>query len=209
MPSTSNSCLRMLPVNDPGEPPRTENTELAELIRAPWTLRVGNKPFLVRPSTARDLPAVARMHASCSARSLLDRYRSGGRAPAVATLENSLRQPFSFVAAGADGSVVAHGVLTRDRTHNHFCAEIGLLVSDRWQRLGIGTELTTHLAGVAHIAGYHELIAYPATAVSTAQRLMVDIGRTRMVPDVNTHLHTYLAESATLGLGSVRERLAG
>lgn len=199
----------MLPVHDPGEPPRTDNTELAELVREPWTLRVGNTPFLVRSSTVRDLPAVARMHATCSARSLLDRYRSGGRPPAVVALENSLRQPFSIVVAGADGSVVAHGLLTRDRAHNHFCAEIGLLVSDRWQRLGIGTELTTHLAGVAYVAGYHELIAYPATAVTTAQRLMVEVGRTRMVPDVHTHLHTYLAESATLGLGSVRQRLAG
>jgi hypothetical protein len=29
------------------------------------------------------------------------------------------------------------------------------------------------------------------------------------VPDVDVHLHTYLPESAALGLGSVRQRLAG
>jgi GNAT superfamily N-acetyltransferase len=208
MYSATNACVRSLPVHDPGEP-RTQNTELVGLTREPWVLRVSGKPFLVRPSTPRDLPAVARMHAACSPRSLLDRYRSGGRAPAVATLENILREPYSVVAAGADGSVVAHGVLRRDRAHTHFCAEISLLVVDRWQRLGIGTELTTHLAGVAHVAGYHELIAYPATAVTAAQRLMMDVGRSRMVPDGDAHLHTHLSESATLGLGSVRQRLAG
>ena len=67
----------------------------------------------------------------------------------------------------------------------------------------------SHLAGAAQVAGYNELIAYPATAVAAAQRLMVEVGRTRMVPDVHAHLHTYLPETATLGLGSVRQRLAG
>jgi hypothetical protein len=38
---------------------------------------------------------------------------------------------------------------------------------------------------------------------------MLDIGRTRVVPDVDLHLHTHLPESAALGLGSVRRRLAG
>jgi hypothetical protein len=67
----------------------------------------------------------------------------------------------------------------------------------------------THLAGMAQAAGYHELIAFPATAMATAQRLMLDVGRTRVVPDVEPHLHTYLPESAALGLGPVRQRLAG
>jgi hypothetical protein len=66
-----------------------------------------------------------------------------------------------------------------------------------------------HLAGIAHVAGYHELIAYPATATQAAQRLMIEVGRTRMVPGPEVHLHTYLPEAASLGLGSVRERLAG
>ena len=187
----------------------SENAQLIELSRQPWTLRVGRTPLIVRPSSVRDLAAVARMHSRCSARSLLDRYRCGGRPPAVAALDTALRNPFGVVVAGVDGDVVAVGSLARDRSHNHLCAEIGLLVEDRWQRLGIGSELTAHLAGVAQVAGFHELIAYPATAVPAAQRLMIDVGRTRMVPSADAHLHTYLPESATLGLGSVRQRLAG
>ncbi|WP_375480471.1 GNAT family N-acetyltransferase [uncultured Jatrophihabitans sp.] len=210
MRSTSTTCMRPLStVTDPGEPLRTQHDELSDLVATPWTLRVGKTPMIVRPSSARDLAAVAQMHSRCTPRSLLDRYRAGGRPPAVAALDHSLRAPFSVVVACPDGSVVAHGTLTRDRAHNHLCATIGLLVQDGWQRLGIGSELVAHLAGVAQVVGYHELIAYPATAVSAAQRLMIEVGRTRMVPDTDLHLHTYLPESATLGLGSVRQRLAG
>jgi GNAT superfamily N-acetyltransferase len=204
------TCWPTLSPAEPNPPnPPAEDGELAGLIREPWVLRVGRQPLLVRPSSARDLAAVARMHSRCSARSLLDRYRCGGRPPAVAALDQALRQRYSIVAVTAEGDVVAAGGLVRDRTHSHFCAEVGLLVEDRWQGLGIGGDLMTHLAGMAQVAGYRELIAYPATALATVQRLMIDIGRTRQVPDTELHLHTYLSETATLGLGSVRQRLAG
>ena len=107
------------------------------------------------------------------------------------------------------GAIIAHASLARDRAHSALCAAFGLLVQDSWQHRGIGAELTTHLAGVGYAAGFHELIVYPATAVTAAQRLMVEVGRTRMVPDTDLHLHTYLSDAASLGLGSVRQRLAG
>ncbi len=206
---SATTCVRPTALGDPGAPARTPNDELTDLVDAPWTLRVGTTPMIVRPSSARDLAAVAQMHSRCSARSLLDRYRSGGRPPAVAALDHTLRGPFSVVVALADGSIVAHGSLATDVAHSQMCATLGLLVQDAWHRRGIGGELTTHLAGVALAVGFQELIAYPATAVAAAQRLMLDVGRTRLVPDTDLHLHTYLPASAALGLGSVRQRLAG
>lgn len=203
------TCVRAVPAGDRGSVRTTEDDQLAALARQPWTLRVGTHPLTVRPSTARDLAAVARMHSRCSARSLLDRYRSGGRPPAVAALDLALRRPYSIVAVTDAGDVVATGALGHDGVHNSYCVEVGLLVEDRWQRLGIGTELLSHLAGAAQVAGYHELIAYPATAMAPARRLMVEVGRTRLVPDVDLHLHTYLSETSSLGLGSVRQLLAG
>jgi GNAT superfamily N-acetyltransferase len=185
-------------------------TELVELARAPWTTRIGFQPILIRPSSAWDLAAVAQMHTRCSPRSLLDRYRHGGRPPAVGAVDRALRNPLSFVALTRQGDVVAVGSLARDPHHAATCAEVGVLVEDSWQKRGLGSELTAHLAGAAQVAGFTELIAYPATAVPAVQRLMLEIGRTRVVPQSgDMHLHTYLAEGATLGLGSVRERLAG
>jgi len=201
------TCLR--PATPTEEQVPTPDNELADLVRAPWALRVANSVLLIRPATPRDLQAVAQMHGRCSPRSLLDRYRAGGRPPAVVALDAMLREPCGIVATRSDGSVIAVGTLVRDRIHTSLSAQLGLLVQDSWQRRGIGTELATHLAGVAQAAGYRELISYPATALPAAQGLMTEVGRTRLVRDVDLHLHTYLPESATLGLGSVRQRLAG
>ena len=212
MRTAASTCTQR---NNPNEPDvaRVEMTELLGMSRQPWTARLGFRPadaVYVRPTTAWDLAAVARMHARCSARSLLDRYRSGGRPPAVAALDRALRNPLSFVAFSREGDAVATAVLRRDQAHTATCAEISVLVEDAWQQRGLGSELAAHLAGVARVAGYTELISYPATAVAAVQRLMVEVGRTRVVPEQrDMHLHTYLADNATLGLGSVRERLAG
>ena len=205
---TNTACLRVLPTAEAGLR-STKDRHLADLVHRPWPLQVGRELVLVRPSTARDLAGVAQLHRRCSARSLLDRYRSGGRAPAVTALDRALRRPYGVVAVAASGDVVAFGGLEPDPLHDAHCVAVGLLVEDAWQRRGIGGELMTHLAAVAQVAGYRELIGYPATAVAAAQRLMIDVGRTRMVPDADAHLHTYLPESAPLGLGAVRRRLAG
>jgi N-acetylglutamate synthase-like GNAT family acetyltransferase len=190
----------------------TRDERLIRLSRQPWTIqpdRTDRRVLLVRPSTIRDLHAVAAMHHRCSARSLLDRYRRGGRPPAVAALDLELRNPFAVVAVDPRGNVVATASIEHDRGHGSTSAVAGLLVEDRWQRRYIGTELLLHLAGVARAAGFEELISYPATAVGVAKHMVVEVGRTRCVPGGNTHLHTVLPDGATLGLGSVRQRLAG
>lgn len=205
---TNTTCLHPVPSREPDLRPPADD-QLAALVRRPWPLRVGRESVIVRPSAAQDLGAVAQMHGRCSARSLLDRYRRGGRPPAVTALDRALRRPYAVVAVIAHGDVIAFGGLEPDPHHSAHCVALGVLVEDGWQRLGIGAALTTHLAGVAQVAGYRELIGYPATAVAAAQRLMIEVGRTRMVPGSDNHLHTYLPESAPLGLGAVRQRLAG
>jgi GNAT superfamily N-acetyltransferase len=182
---------------------------LAIWVRQPWMLRVGNTNLLIRGTSARDLGPVAAMHARCSPRSLLDRYRSGGRAPSAVALERALRRTLGFVACTARGDVVAMAVAGADTSHSVGSAEVGMLVQDDWQRQGLGREMMTHLAGAAFVCGYTELIAYTGTSVAAAQRLLTGVGRTYAVADPSSpHLHTYLAESASLGLGAVREHLA-
>jgi GNAT superfamily N-acetyltransferase len=185
------------------------HAELTGLVRQPWSVRVGSASVLIRGAMPRDLAAVAEMHGRCSPRSLLNRYRRGGRRPAVAALENQLRDPLSLVAATYAGTIVATAVASPDALHGRDAAEVGLLVEDAWQGWGLGRELMSHIAGATLVCGYRELIAYPATALVAVQRLMIDVGRTRIVAEPHgTHLHTYLSESAALGLGPVRERLA-
>ena len=185
------------------------HASLTDMIGQPWMVRAGRASVLIRAARPRDLAQMAAMHGRCSAQSLLNRYRSGGRRPAVIAMELQLREPLSFVAATYDGTIVATAVATADANHGAEAAEIGLLVEDAWQGQGLGRELMSHLAGAALVCGYNEIIGYPATSVIPAQRLMIDVGHTRIVMDPqNQHLHTYLPESAALGLGPVRERLA-
>ena len=185
------------------------HASLVPLVRQPWTLRVGGTNLLIRGASQRDLQSVAAMHSRCSAQSLLDRYRQGGRGPSVAALQAMLRRPLAFVAATRSGAVAALAVASIDGRHDRTAAEIGLIVEDGWQGMGLGRELTTHLAGGAVVCGYTDLIGYVATSVLPAQRLLLDVGSTRVVADVeHPHLHTGLPESAALGLGAVRERLA-
>jgi len=59
------------------------------------------------------------------------------------------------------------------------------------------------------VCGYTELIAYTGPSVLPAQALLTDVGRTYAVLDQRSpHLHTYLTETTTLGLGAIREHLA-
>jgi L-amino acid N-acyltransferase YncA len=182
---------------------------LIPLIRQPWMLRVDSTNMLIRGAHPRDLAAVATMHSRCSPQSLLDRYRLGGKAPAVAAIEQMLRRPLTFVAVTSSGDVLATATATVDSRHNRESAEVSVLVEDKWHDKGVGRELVTQLSASALVCGYTELIAYTATSPVAVQRLMLEVGHTRVVASAQgTHMHTYLPESAALGLGAVRERLA-
>lgn len=182
---------------------------LAIWVRQPWMVRVGRDNLLIRGTSPRDLTAVMAMHGRSSARALLDRYRLGGTAPSPIAIEQMLRRTLAFVACTSRGDIVAMAVAAPDPTHDTGSAEVGLLVQDDWQRRGVGRELLTHLSGGAYVCGYTQLISYTAVSTAPAHRLLTVIGRTYSVPDPQVpHLHTYLTESASLGLGAVREHMA-
>jgi GNAT superfamily N-acetyltransferase len=50
------------------------------------------------------------------------------------------------VASTTRGEISAVAVAAADPAHGQEAAEIGLLVEDDWQGLGLGRELMTHLA---------------------------------------------------------------
>lgn len=177
-------------------------------LRTPWAMYVDGTVLIVRGATARDLPAVALMHSRCSAKSLLDRYRSGGRQPAIVVLERQVRDPLSFVVTADDGRIVALSRIAQDPAHGPGAGEIGVLVEDQWQRLGIGRRLLRHTAAAAAFTGYRQLISYPATIGAVVQRMVAGLGSTRIVSDPQRHLHTNLPDTARLGLGTLQPKLA-
>jgi GNAT superfamily N-acetyltransferase len=124
-------------------------------------------------------------------------------------MDQALRRTLSFVACTGQGEIVATAVATTDSLHEDNAVEIGILVRDDRQRLGLGRELLTHLSAGAYVCGYSQLISYMATSTAAAHRLLTAVGRTYSVPDTRApHLHTYLTEASSLGLGPVREHMA-
>ncbi|MCW2496100.1 MAG: putative acetyltransferase [Jatrophihabitans sp.] len=166
-------------------------------------LYVDGTILTVRGATPQDLPGVALMHSRCSAKTLLDRYRAGGRPPAVLILDKHVREPLSFVVTSDDGRVVATSMVSPDATHTIGSGEIAMIVEDQWQQLGIGRSLLRHTAAAALLTGYRQLISYPGTTMPVIQRLMQGVGTTRHMADVQRHLHTSLPESARHGLGNI------
>jgi len=177
-------------------------------VRASWYLYVDGTILTVRGATAQDLPGVALMHSRCSAKTLLDRYRVGGRSPAVLILDRHVREPLSFVVTADDGRVVALALVSPDTSHNFGSGEVAMIVEDDWQQLGIGKALLRHVAAAAQLCGYRQLIAYPGTTVVAIQQLMQGVGTTRVIVDAQRHLHTSLPDSARFGLGSAGRNAA-
>jgi len=183
---------------------------LAVAAQQPWRLRVDGRSLLIRPAAPRDLEGVAALHRRSSAASLLERYRWGGRAPSVIAVAQLLRSPLAYVAVEQTGAVVCLAVAHADPHHGANAAQIGVLVEDRHQGQGIGRELLAQVSGAALVAGYDELISYPGESLMTAAAFMANTGSTRIVSDREiSHLHTTIPPVAALGIGAVRERLAG
>ena len=204
------SCFATRPHPRPAElPVPAAYRSIYRQARLPWTLRVDRGPLRIRPAGPRDLGALGAMHRRCSPSTLLDRYHLGGKMPSPAELDRQVRLELSFLAEDWRGDVVAFVSAEPDLDHHSRSARGSAVVADAWQRMGIGTELVAHLAGAALVSGYLEIVGYPGTDVSGVRRLMNQVGRTRVVSADTTHLHTALPESASLSVGSLKERLVG
>lgn len=189
----------------------------AALARRPWTVRAGDAVLLVRGARPSDLVGVAALHHRCTPTTLLYRYRSGGNPPSVSALQHMLGRPHTVVVTANDGRIVAWGAadpdLTRPRTGRPTAlpetrAEIGVLVEDDWQNLGLGRALVRHLAAAAALGGMRELVTPSSTSAAVSTRLLGEIGTTKRIEiDGEQVLRVLLPESAALGLGAL-QRLA-
>lgn len=152
-----------------------------ELARRPWALRLGDQRLVVRGARAADLEAVATMHGRCTRATLLQRYRTGGRAPSLPVLTETLAQPLVLVVLSGPRQAVALGGITVGRQPlAEFTTEASLVVQDGWQGLGIGRALAKHLGASMRYLGYGQVTTCSATASLPLTRVMESLGTTRV-----------------------------
>ncbi|MFC6007562.1 hypothetical protein [Angustibacter luteus] len=180
------------------------------LARRPWSLPTAGGRVVVRGAMPGDLAAVAVLHGRCSATTLLQRYLKGGRPPSLSTLSDLMHRPLVVIALAPAGDVVALASATRASTAPNGDPEpgttlqIGLLVRDDWQQLGVGRALAAHVAASAQLLGVRELVADVASQGLPLRRIMDGIGATKSSRNERgSRLRTRLDHAALAGLGPV------
>ena len=185
------SCVRTLPVGPNAEPRRHARLELLDLTRRPWHLHIGRTPLVVRPGdrprpvgrgpAAPTLLGAVAARPVPAGRPLAGRWRAGRGAAQPVRLRRRDRRRHGGGDGGGSPRPAARAAVRGGRDPRRGClAAAGSRARTRLPpgRGGAGRRVRT------------SSIAYPATAVPVAQRLLVEIGRTRMVPDADPHLHT-------------------
>ncbi|WP_299039095.1 hypothetical protein [uncultured Pseudokineococcus sp.] len=159
--------------------------------------------LVVRGAVAADLPALAALHGRCTGTTLLQRYRSGGRAPSLTALTEMLREPLVLVVMSAPRHVVAVATAhVGERPSADFTTEMGVLVEDAWQARGIGRALAGHVGASLRHLGYGQVVTRSATSSLPLSRVMEGLGTTRHVlaVDGGAQLLTRLDVDALDGL---------
>jgi acetyltransferase len=125
---------------------------------SPWTLKDAT-PVVIRPIRPEDEPLMAEFHKTLSDGSVRLRFFHMEKLDSRVAHERLIRKCFidydreiALVAEHIDSPSGRHellGVGRLARLHNQKNAELGLLIADRYQGLGLGTELLGRLIGIA------------------------------------------------------------
>jgi len=131
---------------------------------------------LLRVAAPDDAAAVAELHGRCGPRTLHDRYLGPAPRLTQGTLAALLSPPggCALVAETARGEVVAVAQVSARGAAP--VADLAVLVRDDHQRLGLGTALLRHAAGVAASLGYQELVASGSADNPRLVRLLLTLG---------------------------------
>jgi acetyltransferase len=133
-----------------------------------WSLKSG-QPLKIRPIRPEDEPAMVKFHESLSDHSVFLRFFAAEKLSARTAHERLVRSCFidyrrelALVAerpapATAEPEIIAVGRMVKSREDNS--AEIAIVVSDRYQRQGLGTELVRRLVDVGRAEKLARLVA--------------------------------------------------
>jgi acetyltransferase len=129
-----------------------------------WNL--DGSPVIIRPIRPEDEPLMVRFHETLSERSVYLRYFFSLSLSARVEHERLVRicfagydRGFALVADRLNPETGEHEILGVGRftAINAVEAEVAVLVTDRWQRRGVGTELLTSVAHVARSENFQRL----------------------------------------------------
>jgi acetyltransferase len=144
---------------------------------APYTAPDGSE-FLIRPIRPEDEPAIVRFHAGLTEETVYSRYfeilglsERTAHERLVRVCFNDYDREIALVAeyTSDDGSTGIAGIGRLSRAHAIPSAEFSMVISDRWQRRGLGTELLRRLVAVARSEGIERIWA-DMLAGNTAMR---------------------------------------
>jgi RimJ/RimL family protein N-acetyltransferase len=143
------------------------------------TLMIDRIPLRIRRIRPEDTPALQAMHRALSTRTVYERFfavlpeLSAEQADRFTNVDGVQR--FALVAEAPDGSLVAVGRYDR-LPANLRQAEVAVVVTDDYQRQGIGTALVTLLRAHACAAGVTEFVAEVLCANRAMHRAFADAG---------------------------------
>jgi acetyltransferase len=163
---------------------------------SPWTTK-GGLPVLIRPIRPEDEPLMVRFHESLSERSVYLRYFCSLSLNTRVAHERLVRICFAdydreipLVVDYTDEKTGTHeilgvGRLSKLAEHNE--GEVAVIISDRYQAQGLGTELLKRLIQIAKDEGLSRLRGEVLRDNITMQTVMRKLGfRLRMLEDPAT-----------------------
>jgi len=150
----------------------------------PWKLK-GGTAVTIRPIRPEDEPAMVVFHEGLSERSVYLRYFSALKLQQRVAHSRLLRICFNDydreVALVAErslgkGKYEILGVGRMSRLHGSNDAEFAVLVTDKWQNKGLGTELTRQLIDIAKHEKLNRLLAYTLAENHDMQNMCKKLG---------------------------------
>jgi len=178
--------------------PKTTEEQLPKLAIRPyptqyaagWKMKDGKK-VTIRPIRPEDEPLLVKFHEGLSERSVYLRYFSPlklqqrvAHTRLVRICFNDYDREIALVAEqkGANGDSEVVGVARLSKLHSTNAAEFAVVVTDKWQRKGLGTELTKRLVEIAKHEKLDRLVAYTLRENKEMQQMCKKIGFKVRIP---------------------------